>query len=47
MSDLSDFKIDQIVGARMVGTSETNTAQIFGTISKVMVAFGKETKTFQ
>ena len=30
MSDLSDFKRDQIVGARMAGTHVTNSAELFG-----------------
>ena len=46
MVDLSDFKRGQIAGARMIGASVTNTAQMFGvsrsTVSKVMIAFKKE-----
>ena len=49
MTDLSDFKRGQIVGARMAGSSVTKTAEVFGvarsTISKVMTAFEKEGKT--
>ncbi len=30
MADLSDFKQGQIVGACMVGTSVTKTAELFG-----------------
>ena len=50
MRNLSDFQRGQIVGARMTGTSVTETAQILGvsrgTALKVMTAFGKERKTF-
>ena len=50
MADLSDFKRDQIVGARMVGTI-TKSFQMFGisrgAVSKVIIAFEKEKKTFQ
>ena len=48
MTDLSDFKKDQNVGAPMVGASVTKTAQMFnissGTVSKVIIAFQKEKK---
>ena len=51
MANLSDFKRDQIICARMVGISVTKTVQIFGistgTVSKVMIAFEKEKKTSQ
>ena len=43
MADLSDFKIDQLVGACMVGASVTKPAQIitvsWGIVWKVMIAF--------
>ena len=43
MADLSDFKRDQIGGARMAGASVPKTADLFGvtrtTITKVMRAF--------
>ena len=49
MADFPDFKIVQIVGARMTGASMTETAELFGiarsTVSKVMTAFKKEAKT--
>ena len=48
MSDLSDFKRCQNVNARMVGSSVTKTAQMFGiskcTVSKVEIASEKEKK---
>ena len=50
MVELFDFKRGQIVGARMVGANVTKTVQNFGvsrgTVSKVMIAFEKEKKTF-
>ena len=49
MTDLSDFKRDQIVGARTKGSSVTKTFELFGvvrsTVSKVMTAFEKERNT--
>ena len=49
MADLSDFKSNQIVRARIVGTSLTKTAEAFGvassTVSKVITVFEKEGKT--
>ena len=46
MADLSDFLI---VGAQMVGTGVTKTAELFGiarsAVLKVMTAFEKEGKT--
>ena len=51
MTDLSNFKSDQNVGARMVGSNVTKTAQMFGfsrgTVSNVMIAFEKEKKMSQ
>ena len=48
MADLSDFKRDQIVGARMAGASVTKTTELFGvarsTVLKVTTAFEKEGK---
>ena len=48
MTDLSDFKKGQDVGARMAGASVTKTAQMLnisrGTVSKVMTAFEKHSK---
>ena len=45
ITELSDFKRGQIVGAPMEGASVTKTVQIFGvsrgTISKVMITFEK------
>ena len=49
MADQSDFKRDQIVGARMAGARVTKTAELFGvgrsTVPKVITAFEKEGKT--
>ena len=49
MGDLSDFQMGQIVDARMVGATVTETAQLFGissdTVSQVMTAYEKEEKT--
>lgn len=49
MADLLDFQRGQIVGARMPGTSVTETAQMLGvlrgTVSKVMTTFEREGKT--
>ena len=49
MTDLSNFKWGQIVGACMAGTSVTKTAELFGvarsTVLKVKRAFEKEGKT--
>ncbi|XP_076037857.1 uncharacterized protein LOC143023221 [Oratosquilla oratoria] len=49
MADLSDFKRDQIVGARMAGANITKTTELLGvsrgTVSKVMTAFEREGKT--
>ena len=49
MSDLSNFKKGQIVGARMAGAGARKTAELFGiarrTFSKVMPTIEKEGKT--
>ena len=48
MADLSDFKRGQIVAAHVAGARVTKTAKLFGlarsTVSKVMIAFGKQGK---
>ena len=50
MVDLSDFKRGQFVGARMAGANVIKTPELFcvarSTVSKVMIAFEKEGKTF-
>ncbi|XP_042897250.1 uncharacterized protein [Parasteatoda tepidariorum] len=49
MSDLTDFQRGQIVGARLVGATTTETSQILGvsrgTVSKVMTAYTQRSKT--
>ena len=49
MTNLSDFKKGQLVGARHGGSSVTKTADVFGvakvTVNKEMAAFEKEGKT--
>ena len=49
MADLSDYKRVQIFDDRMLGTSVTKTARMFGvskgTVLKIMIAFEKEKKT--
>ena len=50
MVDLSDFKRGQIVEAYMTGACAIKPTVLFGvarsTVSKVMIAFEKEGKTF-
>jgi IS30 family transposase len=49
MRDLSDFERGQIIGARLAGTSVTETATLLGvwraTVSKVMSAYTNHGKT--
>ena len=48
MTNLSDFKSDQIIGARMAGATVTKTAELFSvasSVSKAMTAFERKGKT--
>ena len=49
MSELTEFELGQIVGARVVGASVPKVAEVFGvslgTVSKIMTAYRRTGKT--